>query len=135
MRSKLLAFNSWIVGVGDLLDVGADLGAGFGVSVSLLPKPRDNAERVVVRGGSLRGGRATVFSRSTLVRGLEGICGGPPGLGGILGGTSRSTIGACLRTTGADLIYDINLLILHDQKKMKASGKIMIDALGSLDSN
>ena len=56
MRSKLLAFSSWTAGPGGLLYEDVDLGAGFGVSVDLLPKPIDRAERAADGGGSLRGG-------------------------------------------------------------------------------
>lgn len=86
------------------------LGAGFGVSLPgcLFPKPIDNMDFVAFGGGNLLGGCGGASSSSTkllLLVGLEGIRGGPLGLGGIFGATSRSITGGCRRgTVGADLI-------------------------------
>lgn len=61
---------------------------------------------VAAGGGNLFGGCAGGTSSSAtsfVLTGLDGILGGPLGLGGILGGRSRSTTGGCRRgTVGAD---------------------------------
>ena len=53
---------------------------------------------------------------------LAGILGGPLGLGGILGGISRSTCGGCLRILGADLVWDVNVLIMQYQENYNPGG-------------
>lgn len=78
-----------------------------------MPNPRDKAERVTDGGGNLREGRVIGFSSSVIVVDLEDNCGGPLGLGGILGGISRSTTEACLNTTGADLVCNLKLSIVY----------------------
>ena len=84
--------------------VGAGFGARFGVSVlDLLLKPIVSTDRVTAAGGSLLGGLAGGVSSSTrlfLLVCLEGIFGGPLGLGGILGGRSSSTTGGPLGLGG-----------------------------------
>ncbi len=82
--------------------------------------PKESIDFAAAGGGNLLGGCAGAFSSSTrlfLLAGLEGIRGGPLGLGGILGvksrstglggifgAKSRSTTGGCrIGTVGADL--------------------------------
>lgn len=105
--SKFLAVNSWTAGPAGLVYLGAGRGAGIGASLlALFPNPIVSIDFVAAGGGNLLGGCVGGTSSSVtsfVLTDLSGILGGPLGLGGILGGRSRSTTGGSRRgTVGAD---------------------------------